>query len=63
MNWNSVIIFLTDIINIYLESFELLQNKIIHIQNKHCFIIIRKYAFRKKFHNESYIIMRNCFLL
>ncbi len=34
--------------NIYIERFELLQNKIIHIQNKNSFIIIRKDAFHSK---------------
>ncbi len=48
MNRNSVNIFLTDMINISIESFELLQNKIIHIQNQNSFIIIHKDAFISK---------------
>ncbi len=34
--------------NISIESFELLQNEIIHIQNKNSFIIICKDAFLSK---------------
>ncbi len=34
--------------NIFIESFELLQKKIINIQNKNSFIIIRKDAFHSK---------------
>ncbi len=48
MNQNAVNIFFTDMINISIESFELLQNKIIHMQNKNSFIIIRKDAFLSK---------------
>ncbi len=33
MNQNAVNIFFTDMINISIESFELLQNKIINMQN------------------------------
>ncbi len=48
MNRNSVNAFLTDMMNISIESFELLQNEIIHIQNKNSFIIIPKDAFLSK---------------
>ncbi len=48
MNRNSVNIFLTDTMNISIESPELLQNYIIIIQNKNSFIIIRKDAFLSK---------------
>ncbi len=48
MNWNAVNIVLIDTMNIPIESFELLQNKIKHIQNKNSFIIIRKDAFLSK---------------
>ncbi len=41
-------IFLTDTMNISIESPELLQNYIIIIQNKNSFIIIRKDAFLSK---------------
>ncbi len=47
MNRTSVNIFLTDM-NISIESFELLQNKIIHIENYKSFIIIREDAFLSK---------------
>ncbi len=34
--------------NISIESFELLQNQTIHIQNQNCFIVIHKDAFLSK---------------
>ncbi len=38
-------IFLTDMMNISIESFKLLQNEITYIQSKNSFIIIHKDAF------------------
>ncbi len=48
MNRKSVKICLTDMINISIESFKLLLNKINQIENKNSFIIIREDALLSK---------------
>ncbi len=48
MNRKSVNTCLTDMINIYIESFKLLLNEINQIENKNSFIIIREDAFLSK---------------
>ncbi len=63
MNRKSVNTWLTDMINIYIESFKLLLNEVNQIENKNSFIIIREDALLSKGESNEEMVSQDHHLI